>query len=257
MFYFGVIFGAKQSGQQYVFNPTTGQFTTTPAKTTPTGFGFPGATPSVSSSGSTNGIVWALDNFQYGTRDSGAVTAAPAFLHAYSATDLSNELWNSTQGSGNAAGFAVKFTVPTVANGKVYIGTRGNDTTTCPATIFGELDVYGLPLKGSKETERARWISSRPFFVKTYIFVVRSAAAFRDHPINDLVRVGDVTGFVHAICEVDLQSRAVFSAAISYTAAGQKYWQGLPYSSTHFVTQIFVSRMQMAWLIVIVARSEW
>jgi hypothetical protein len=144
MFYFGVIFGAKESGQQYVFNPTTGQFTTTPAKTTPTGFGFPGATPSVSSSGSTNGIVWALDNFQYGTRDSGAVTAAPAFLHAYSATDLSNELWNSTQGSGNAAGFAVKFTVPTVANGKVYIGTRGNDTTTSPAAILGELDVYGL-----------------------------------------------------------------------------------------------------------------
>jgi len=38
----------------------------------------------------------------------------------------------------------VKFTVPTVANGKVYIGTRGNDDTLGNGTTFGEVDVYGL-----------------------------------------------------------------------------------------------------------------
>ncbi len=146
MFFFGVVFKATQVGQQYTFNPGTGMFTTGAASSTPTGFGFPGATPSVSSNGTSSGtgIVWAIDNSQYGTNDSGVAAATPAILHAYSGATLGTELWNSSQGSGNAAGFAVKFTVPTIANGKVYVGTRGNDDTNGSGTVFGELDVYGL-----------------------------------------------------------------------------------------------------------------
>ena len=108
-------------------------------------YGFPGSTPSISTRpDNSNAIVWALDNTQYCTPQSPG--CGPTVLHAYDANNLGTEFWNSSQGTGNSAGYAVKFTVPTVANGKVYVGTRGNDTQQ-PGntdTISGELDVYGL-----------------------------------------------------------------------------------------------------------------
>ena len=129
--------------KSFAFNtPTTGQFN--PAQTSQSAgtFGFPGATPSVSALGTTKGILWAMDNGQYCTQQSPGCGAA--VLHAFDATNLATELWNSSQSAGDAAGNAVKFTVPTVANGKVYIGTRGNDTGNGGTSIPGEIDVYGL-----------------------------------------------------------------------------------------------------------------
>ncbi len=86
-----------------------------------------------------NGIVWALDNKQYCTPQ--APGCGATVLHAYDATNLAHELWNSSQNAADKAGFAVKFTVPTVANGKVFVGTRGADNG---GGGVGELDVYGL-----------------------------------------------------------------------------------------------------------------
>ena len=132
---------AGESGElkQFVFNPSTGLFGSNAASQSVSAYEFPGATASVSSSGTTNGIVWALDNSQYCTPQSPG--CGPAVLHAYDATNLGVELWNSSQAAGqrDQAGRAVKFVVPTVVNGKVYVGTRGNDST-----VLGELDVYGL-----------------------------------------------------------------------------------------------------------------
>ena len=128
----------------YSLSPSTATLTQLSSASSES-FGFLAPTPSVSSMpDNSNGIVWVLDNSQYCTPQSPG--CGPTVLHAYSATNLSNELWNSTEGSGNAAGNAVKFTVPTVANGKVYIGTRGNNTGGADNTtsIPGELDVYGL-----------------------------------------------------------------------------------------------------------------
>ena len=96
-----------------------------PVAKSATVFNYPGTSPAVSSNGGLQAIVWALDVSGYANGD-------PAVLHAYRAFNLS-ELYNSAQASGSrdAAGPAVKFTVPTVAHGKVYVGTQT------------ELDVYG------------------------------------------------------------------------------------------------------------------
>jgi outer membrane protein assembly factor BamB len=76
-------------------------------------FAFPGTTPSISSNGTTNGIVWASEN------------ANPAVLHAYDAADLSRELYNSNQAGNGRDHFGAgnKFITPTIAHGKVYVGT--------------------------------------------------------------------------------------------------------------------------------------
>lgn len=132
--------------KQFVFNPSTGQFGGAPFSQSATGYGFPGATPSLSSNGTTNAIIWSLENTLYCTPQSPGCGAT--VLHAYDATNLATEVWNSSQAAGNRdrAGNAVKFTVPTVANGKVYIGTRGNNTggADSSTSVPGELDVYGL-----------------------------------------------------------------------------------------------------------------
>jgi hypothetical protein len=140
--------GGEVNGESFAFDNTSGKFNTTPTSTGPQ-FGFAGATPSISaSSATTDGIVWAIDSGQYGTSDNGPSAAGPAILHAFDASNISTELWNSSQASGgrgrDTAGNAVKFTVPTVANGKVYIGTRGSDDTLGNGSTTGELDVYGL-----------------------------------------------------------------------------------------------------------------
>jgi hypothetical protein len=78
-------------------------------------FGFPGTTPSISANGTAFGILWAAENED------------PAVLHAYDATDLSRELYNTNQApnSRDLFGSKTKFGVPTIANGKVYVATTG------------------------------------------------------------------------------------------------------------------------------------
>jgi len=90
--------------------------------------GFPGAGVSVSSNGTTAGsaIVWAIDSTQF-------KVPGPAVLYAYDATNILTMLYSSAQNATrDAAGNAVKFAVPTVANSKVYVATST------------EVDVYGL-----------------------------------------------------------------------------------------------------------------
>lgn len=137
--------GAGGPLQSFQLNPSTAKLSLSGTATAPSGgFGYPGGTPSISASGDTNGVVWILDDSQYCTPASAG--CGPAVLHAYEATNVAEELWNSAESSSDQAGNAVKFTVPAIANGKVYIGTRGNNTGGVygSTSISGELDVYGL-----------------------------------------------------------------------------------------------------------------
>ena len=119
---------------------STVQFVASAASSAET-YGWPGATPSVSAAGTQNGIVWTMETGTYCTH--GSLHCGPVILHAYDAMNLGNELWKSSANSADAGGYPVKFAVPTVANGHVYVGTRGNNTGGT-STIPGELDIYGL-----------------------------------------------------------------------------------------------------------------
>ncbi|HUM06428.1 MAG TPA: hypothetical protein VLT90_13265 [Terriglobales bacterium] len=106
--YFG---GIGDNIKMFSFDPVKGLLSNTPVSNTSTFFNYPGTTPSVSSNGTSNGIVWALQTDHN-----------PLTLHAYSATNLSTELYNTNQNATrDNPGNSVKFTVPTVANGKVYV----------------------------------------------------------------------------------------------------------------------------------------
>jgi hypothetical protein len=124
--------GTSDALRLFAFDATTGIFHTVASSRSATSFQFPGPTPSLSAQGASDGVLWAIDSSTYGVPS--LFGTGPAILHAYDAANLSSELWNSSQAANNrdTAGNAVKFTVPTVANGRVYIGTRT------------EIDVYGL-----------------------------------------------------------------------------------------------------------------
>jgi hypothetical protein len=84
-----------------------------PISKAPSVYGYPGAVPTISANGSQNGIVWTVE-------------AGKAILHAYDANNLANELFTSNQAAGgrDALGSSVKFSVPTVVEGKVFVGTQ-------------------------------------------------------------------------------------------------------------------------------------
>jgi outer membrane protein assembly factor BamB len=96
------------------FKITNAKLSAGPVGQTSNTFRYPGATPSISANGSSNGIVWAVEN------------TTPSVLHAYDAGDL-HELYNSNQaGSRDQLGAGNKFITPTIVNGKVFVGTTNS-----------------------------------------------------------------------------------------------------------------------------------
>ncbi len=104
------------------FPITAAKLAGTPATQSTASFAYPGTTPSISANGTTNGIVWAVENGSTGV------------LHAYNAANLTSELYNSNQAANSRDTFGDnKYVTPMVANGKVYVGTPNS------VVVFGLL----------------------------------------------------------------------------------------------------------------------
>ena len=103
-----------------------GRLSTAPGVQGTTRFNDPGATPTVSANGNVNGIVWVLRSKGWSAPD------RPAVLYAFDAAKVARELYNSEQNATrDRAGVCLRFNIPTVAGGRVYVGAKD------------ELDVYG------------------------------------------------------------------------------------------------------------------
>jgi len=132
------------------FTITNGMLTTSATDEGPDLFHFPGGVPTISANGTSNAILWAL-------RSDGFSSGAPAVLYAYVPGNLSaGSIYNSNQNLGrDNPGGAIKFAVPIVANGKVYVGTvsqlsvYGELTPTAPTVTSGNSTTFTAGTAGS------------------------------------------------------------------------------------------------------------
>jgi hypothetical protein len=118
-----VVYYGGQTDTLKALPVTNALLATAPSSHSPTAFPYPGATPAVSANGTSNGIVWAVEN--------GTVGA----LHAYDAANLAHELYNSKQaGTRDQFGPGNKFITPMIAKGKAYVGATNG------VAVFGLLN---------------------------------------------------------------------------------------------------------------------
>jgi hypothetical protein len=129
----GAVYYCAAGDNAKEFAISNGQITTTPVSQSTATIGYPGSSLMVSANGVSNAIVWGID--------SSAAQSGPAVLHAYNATNLAQEFYNSSQNlAQDNPGLAIKYTMPTIANGKVYVGTVG------ALSVFGNLSNLPRPV---------------------------------------------------------------------------------------------------------------
>ncbi|MFZ0636023.1 MAG: hypothetical protein WA755_12130 [Candidatus Acidiferrales bacterium] len=116
------VFYCPQGGALSAFSISNAQLSSSPAKTGAS-FTYPGLLPSVSANGTSNGIIWGVEN------------TSTAVLRAFDAGNFPNELYNSNQAPSGADQFGGgnKYVTPMIANGKVFVGTPNS------VAVFGLL----------------------------------------------------------------------------------------------------------------------
>jgi outer membrane protein assembly factor BamB len=119
----GSVYYGPNGAALKAFTVVNARLSSSPVSQTAATFVYPGTAPAVSANGSSNGIVWAHEN------------TSPAVLHAYDASNLAHELYNSSQAAGGRDRFGAgnKFITPTIADGKVFVGTTNG------VAVFGLL----------------------------------------------------------------------------------------------------------------------
>lgn len=121
-FFNNTLYYANVGGSLKAFAVVNAMLNATPTSQSAVQFTYPGSAPAVSANGTTNGIVWAHEN------------TSPGVLHAYDATNLSHELYNSSQaGTRDQFGAGNKYITATIADGLVFLGTTNS------VAIFGLL----------------------------------------------------------------------------------------------------------------------
>jgi hypothetical protein len=112
----------------------------------------PGGTLSLSANGATagSGVLWAtftsakIDTTSGHTGDAWHYLV-PGVLYAFDANNLTTPIWTSTANkTRDDLGLLAKFNAPTVANGKVYVGSQVAPQSDSSSTAAGKLQVYGL-----------------------------------------------------------------------------------------------------------------
>jgi hypothetical protein len=118
----GSLYYGANSAPLKAFSVVAAKISATASSQSATSFSFPGTSPVVSANGTASAIVWTHEN-----------KGGAAVLHAYDAANLATELYNNTQATGNRdqIGSGNKFITPTVAGGKVFVGTTNS------VAIFG------------------------------------------------------------------------------------------------------------------------
>ena len=154
------VWGQSDYLKVFKFGGTT--FGTTPTYTgSIRAVGHPGASLSISSAGTANGILWAATNSQGKSDGSGAWhMSEPGILYAYNLANMS-QLWTSEQNaSRDDCNYYAKFTDPTIANGKVYLPSFGN-----AQTQSGQVCVYGELTGGSTAPSGTFLIPNGTYYV--------------------------------------------------------------------------------------------
>jgi hypothetical protein len=122
-YYNGTVYIGMRANRVMAFTLSDGLFaqnggTATPATQTNDIYEYPGPTPAISASPAGNAVMWVLDTSQNGTWKT---SAGPAILRAYDATELGAALYSSATVASDAAGNAIKYSEPVIANGHAYI----------------------------------------------------------------------------------------------------------------------------------------